>query len=123
MKTALYIGGGIVLLIAVVVLLFRPSNEVPLSTLIEEARAGNVVSLEISGDDVEFINDSGVIFTTRKEAEASIYEVMAANGVSLTGVEVSVTEQGASWLGLLLNFLPLLLFGAIIYAALRAARK
>ena len=55
-----------------------------------------------------------------KESNTSIYEI---EGLELEGVEYKVKgSTGVNWGGLLINFLPLLLFGGLLFFLFRQAR-
>ncbi|MCH8200039.1 MAG: ATP-dependent zinc metalloprotease FtsH [Chloroflexi bacterium] len=115
--------------VLVVVMFFRPSassRDIPLSEVITEAQAGNVESIEVSGNTLTVrIRGEQEAFESRKEADSSIEEVLRDNGVTVgTGegqveIEVKGPSQFGSIFGLLFNFLPLIIFGGILIFMLR----
>ncbi|MEE8421477.1 MAG: ATP-dependent metallopeptidase FtsH/Yme1/Tma family protein, partial [Dehalococcoidia bacterium] len=117
--------------VLVVVMFFRPatgSREVSLSWVIEQAQTGNVERIEVDGDrlTVRLLSEQEPV-RSRKEASASIEELLRQNNVPTTGdgsVEILVKGPGSfgSVFGLLINFLPLIIFGAILIFMMRQAQ-
>ena len=122
----------LVAVVLVVVMFFRPSTsarEVPFSDIIAEARDGNVESIEVSGDTLTVnLRSQEEPVSSRKESSSSIEEVLRQNGIPVgTGdgaVEVSVEgpSQFGNIFGILFNFLPLIIFGAILIFMMRQAQ-
>jgi cell division protease FtsH len=118
--------------VMLVVMFFRPasgSREVPISFVIEQAQAGKVETIEVTGDSlvVELTSEQEPV-RSRKESAASIEEILRQNNVPVgTGdgaVEVTVRgpSQFGNVFGLLLNFLPLIIFGGILIFMMRQAQ-
>ena len=118
--------------VLVVVMFFRPSSgseEVSLSEVIAEAKAGNVEKIEVTGDSLLVtFEDGGKPVKSRKEGASSIEEILRDNGVTVGGGEsaVEIVVKGPSQFGnifgLLFNFLPLIIFGAILIFMMRQAQ-
>ncbi len=117
--------------ILAVVMFLRPSSnsrEIPLSDVISQAQAGNVVSIKASGDTLEVqLRGEREPLSSRKEESASIVEILRESGVPVTGdgaVEIEVTgpSQFGNIFGLFFNFLPLILFGGILIFMMRQAQ-
>ncbi|MCY4639709.1 MAG: ATP-dependent zinc metalloprotease FtsH [Chloroflexi bacterium] len=122
----------LVAIVLAVVMLFRPetgSREVALSEVLAQAQAGNVERIEVTGDRllVEFRSEQEPV-RSRKESASSIEELLRDNGVPVGsgegGVEVTVNgpSQFGNVFGLLFNFLPLIIFGAILIFMMRQAQ-
>ena len=121
----------LVAVIAIVVSFFRPPSNTQnqdLSQVIAEARNGQVESIEAQGDSltVHLKNDQRT-YKSRKESGSSIVEVLKDNGIQVGGtdgidVKVSQPSQFGNLIGLLVNFLPLIIFGAILIFMLRQAQ-
>jgi len=121
----------LVAVIAIVVSFFRPPSNTQnqdLSQVIAEARNGQVESIEAQGDSltVHLKNDQRT-YKSRKESGSSIFTVLKDNGIQVGGtdgidVKVSQPSQFGNWIGLLVNFLPLIIFGAILIFMLRQAQ-
>jgi len=122
----------LVAVIAIVVSFIRPASSTEskdLSEIIAEARAGNVDVIEVQGDSLTVImkDDPEQKFKSRKEEGASIVELLKESGVEVggaEGVQVKVKEPSkfGNWIGLLINFLPLIIFGAILIFMMRQAQ-
>jgi cell division protease FtsH len=120
----------LVAVVLVVVMLFRPSSEGVLrdiSFVIDEAQAGNVERIEVEGDNLTvFLKDSASPIASRKESSSSIEEILRENGIPIGGdggvaIQVSGPSQFGNVFGLLLNFLPLIIFGGILVFMMRQA--
>ena len=126
MRKAAYIGGGILLLIVLVVIFFRPAEPDKatreFSTFLQESRLGLVARVEIIGNRLDVTLEDGSEYETRKETGSSLFSILADNEIDYSNVEIEVIDDTAigNWLGLLLNFLPALLFLGILVALIRA---
>ena len=65
------------------------------------------------------IDNNEIKYVTYKESNVSIYEI---EGFILEGVEVTVERGGFNWGSLLISFLPLLIFGLLIFFLFSQAR-
>ena len=105
---------------------FKDSSEVPVSRMITMAAEGKIRSIEVKGDTLSAVTLDERNLTSRKESGSSIVELLESAGVNqgLGGLEVSVegNSGGGSLLGVLLNFLPILFFGAILLFMMRQAQ-
>jgi cell division protease FtsH len=125
----LIILGGIAL---VVVMFFRPpagTREVPISQVIAEAKAGNVEQVTVNGDQLEVkVKGEQDIVRSRKESSSSVEEILRQNGITVGDAsgQVQVVVKGPSQFGnifsILFNFLPLIIFGAILVFMMRQAQ-
>ncbi len=122
----------LVAIVLSVVMLFRPqsgSREVPLSQVLAQAQAGNVERIEVTGDSllVELRSEQEPV-RSRKESATSIEELLRDNNVPVGSgeggviVEVKGPSQFGNIFGLLINFLPLIIFGAILIFMMRQAQ-
>ena len=116
--------------VAVVVVFFRPSGtsgdpEFPISTLIDDISRGSVQHIVIRGDELEVRLKNLETYRTTKEEGVSLFAIFADRGVDASAVVIEVKEPSAlaSWLGLLLNFVTILIFIGLIYYAKRQAKK
>jgi len=95
-------------------------EEVPLSEVIARSQTGGVEKIVVEGELLIITTTDGTELRTYKETNTSIYEIV---GLSLEGVEVDIKgSSGFNWGGLLLNFLPLVIFGALLFFLFRSAR-
>ena len=125
----LIILGGIAL---VVVLFFRPaagSRDIAISEVIAQAKNGNVERITVNENSL-LVKMRGAPDEVRslKETSSSITQVLHDNGVNVgSGAgQVEVLVKGTSPLGnvvgLLFNFLPIIIFGAILVFMMRQAQ-
>jgi len=118
----------LVAVIAIVVVFFRKGSDStttePLSQVITDAKGGDIEKIEVEGNKLLVKLASGTEYTSRKEDGASIVEILTANGVSTGSVPIEIKEESAlgDWLGLLLNFLPILIFIGLIFFMMRQAQ-
>ena len=102
------------------------SEPVPISEVISLAQSGDIESIEVSGDRLTVVTTRGETLTTRKESTASVMDMLQNAGVDPISSNLPVTIEGSSGLGsffgVLLNFLPLLFFGAVLFFMMRQAQ-
>src|SRR3972149_7646543 len=81
----------LVAVIAIVVSFFRPpsgAQSEDLSWVVDQARAGNVASIEAQGDSLTVhLKDNQQTYKSRKESGASLVEVLRDNGVEVGGAD------------------------------------
>ncbi|MSP23041.1 MAG: ATP-dependent zinc metalloprotease FtsH [Dehalococcoidia bacterium] len=125
---------GLILAAAVIAVwtVFSPtsgSREVPLSYVIKQAQAGNVKSIEATGDAllVQLRTEPEPV-RSRKEPSSSIERLLQLNNVPLASGDkaIEVTVKGPSAFGntlaLALTFLPLAIFGGLLVFMMRRAQ-
>ncbi|MCI0840193.1 MAG: ATP-dependent zinc metalloprotease FtsH [Chloroflexi bacterium] len=135
MNSRLMRNGVIYLLIVVAVLaifftLFSNplggSRQIPISEVIIMTARGDVDRIEVRGSNLDIFTTSGENFTSRKEDGASMVEILEEAGIDPLASDVQVAVKGASGLGglfgLLINFLPLIFFGAVLLFMMRQAQ-
>ena len=102
------------------------TEEIPVSEVIARAVRGEIDSIEVRGDRLTVITEAGDALRSRKETDASMLEMLSAAGVDATTGGVDVLVEGAGGFGslfrLLINFLPLIFFGAILLFMMRQAQ-
>ncbi|MGH2541438.1 MAG: ATP-dependent metallopeptidase FtsH/Yme1/Tma family protein, partial [Ardenticatenaceae bacterium] len=102
------------------------SEEIPISEVVNMASRGTLEAIEIDGDEVTAISRTGEEFTSRKEEGASIVEILERSGVDPVASGLRISVKGSSGLsnffGIFINFLPLILFGAILLFMMRQAQ-
>ena len=100
------------------------TDELELSQVIEMAQAGEVTAVQVEGDKLIVLTAAGQEFESRKESGTSVYEILREAGVETgsNGVEVTVKSAGFNFGGLLISFLPLILFGALLIYLFRRTR-
>jgi cell division protease FtsH len=121
----------LVAVIAIVISLFRPSSGTEtrdLSQVIEDARAGRIDTIEVKGNDLTVkLKDGDREYKSRKEDGSSVVEILKDNNIEVGGengvnVEVKGSDGFGQWIGIFINFLPLIIFGAILIFIMRQAQ-
>ena len=102
------------------------SDERPISEVIAMAKQRQIDTIEIRGDKLTAVTTRGDTYTSRKEGGASLLELLKDAGVDPYGSSPTVEVKGSSGLGslfsILLNFLPLIFFGAVLLFIMRQAQ-
>ena len=102
------------------------SREVPISEVIRMAGSGELESIEVNGDRLTVVSSNGETLTSRKEEGSSIVELLESANIDPLVSRTNVAVKGSSGLGnlfgLLLNFLPLIIFGALLLFMVRQAQ-
>ena len=102
------------------------STEIPVSEVISRSVRGEIERIEVRGDRLAVFTTSGESYSSRKEEGASVLDMLAASGAnpgtSPVRVEVKGTGGLSSLFGILINFLPLIFFGAILLFMMRQAQ-
>jgi cell division protease FtsH len=125
----------LLILLAVAALIFsifsnpRESNELDITAVADDVKAGKVDKITVREDDVtvEYAQSNKPTAKSRKEAEVSIFKTFEELGVTedeLNNVEVEVIPPSAwsDWGTLLGMILPLLIFGALLFFMVRQAQ-
>ena len=101
-------------------------NEIPITEVVSLAASGDVDLIEVDKDRLTVSLTNGNVYTSRKEDGASIVESLARAGVDPVASNIRVVVKGSgglgSLLGLLINFLPLIFFGAILLFMMRQSQ-
>ena len=120
----LLIGGALLLLLVLVLPRGSSSPELDVSRIVQMAEAGQIAKIQVRGDKLNVTDIDGEVFTSRKESSVSILELLDQRGISTdaAGIQVEVKQQGRSFFGVLLSFLPLIVFGGLILYMVRGAR-
>ena len=97
----------------------KPS-EIPLSEAIAMSQNNRIKEIVVNGDELLITSTDGTELKTFKESNATIYDI---EGLNLDGVVVKVEgASGINWGSLLINFLPLILLGGLLFFLFRSAR-
>src|SRR5438105_1251966 len=121
----------LVAVIAIVVAFFRPSSgtssKEDFSSVIRDAKAGIVQKIDVADNDLKVTvqeGDAKRTYTSRKESSASLVEVLQQNQVDWTKIQIDVRQPSrfGDWIGLLVQFLPILIFIGLILFMMRQAQ-
>ena len=84
------------------------------------SQSKEIAEIRVEDDTLLITTFDGTELRAFKESNASIYEI---EGLNLQGIIVDIKgSSGVNWGGLLLNFLPLLIFGGLLFFLFRQAR-
>jgi len=116
----------IIILIAAIVLLvqFFPTpgkpTEIGLDKAIAMSQNGEIAKITVKGDELLITATDG----TKLKASAGNLTLVDLKelGLKLDGVDYNVEPSGFDWSGLLIGFIPLVLFGALLFFLFRSAR-
>ena len=132
MNSRLMRNGFIYLLIVVAVLaifftLFSDvggSQEIPIGTAVEMIKKGEVEMVEVRGDRISLYTTRQETFTSRMEQYAVFVDLLQSFDVDpqMTEIHVKGSSGLGSFFGLILNFLPLIFFGAVLLFMMRQAQ-
>ncbi len=121
----------LLIIVAVVAIFFAffntgsDSTEVPISDVISRAKSNTLSEIEVNGENLTIKTSDGKVLKSRKEAGVSIYEILQRGGVSDTSnirIKVSASGGFGGVFGILINFLPIIFFGAILLFMMRQAQ-
>ncbi len=96
------------------------SNEVSFTEVVRMARSGEVSTIEVKGESLRVTTVTDTELNSRIGEGTDITEVFRNEGIR--DVEITFKGSGGFNLGLLLNFLPLVFFGALIIFMMRQAQ-
>ena len=123
----------LVAVIAIVVSFFRggsSTKNMTIGDVIAAGRDGKLKSIEVSGQGltVELKNDAQK-YTSRVGQNTDLEKTLTDNGIQIGGggdkavdVKYKAPSQWGAWTGLLVTFLPILVFGAILVFMMRQAQ-
>jgi len=118
----------LVAVIAIAVMFFGGSggseSKGDLSTVIKDAKEGSIQRIEVNGDDLKVFKKDGSEYSSRKEAGASLFTILSDNNVNVEAIPIEIKKGSAfgNWAGLLINFLPILIFIGLILFMMRQAQ-
>ena len=102
------------------------TEERPFTEVISLAEEGRIQKIEISGENLTVVTLNGEKFKSRVGENTDVYKVLQDEGVELGPSGVNVRFKGGGGLGsvfrILINFLPLIFFGALIIFMMRQAQ-
>src|SRR5437763_8052864 len=125
----------LIILVAIIALfftVFQPGSmdrdaQIGLNELAGAVKRGEVKRIDVAEDKLTIEIPGRDKFTARKEHNDTVPDLMASYGVAPAEFEhvdyrVSDPPQFSNWLGLLVNLLPLVFFGAILLFMMRQAQ-
>ena len=121
----LLIAAGVLFLLVFISPRGPASENVEISQVIQMAGAGQIEKIEVKGDELTVTATGGRVFESRKEAGASILEILEDRGVSTGpgGVQVDVKEEDGGGFAILASFLPIILIGGLLFYMMRRTQS
>ena len=100
------------------------SQEVPIGTAVEMIKKGEVEMVEVRGDQITLYTTRQETFHSRMEQYAVFVDLLQSFDVDpqMTEINVKGSSGLGSFFGLILNFLPLIFFGAVLLFMMRQAQ-
>jgi cell division protease FtsH len=118
-----------VAVVAIVFTLFSDvsnSSEIPINEVISMADRGEIDTIEVQGDKLNVLTTRGDMFVSRKEEGTSVVEMIEASDGTSSMLSPNIVSKGSSGLGsllgVLINFLPLIFFVAVLFFMMRQAQ-
>ena len=132
MKSRFMRNGFIYLLIVVAVLaifftLFSGmpgSEEIGINRVIEMARRGEIAEIEVRRDRLTITTTLQQQLTSRIEENATLQQTLTNSGIDPSSIPIRVVASSGlgNLFGILINFLPLIFFGAVLLFMMRQAQ-
>ena len=101
-------------------------TEVPIDEVISMAAREELDQIEVKGDALTITTVAGDTLTSRKESDSSIVEILQRSNVDPITSRVEIVVKGqsglSSFVGIMINFLPLIIFGAVLLFMMRQAQ-
>ncbi len=102
------------------------TEERTLTEVLTLAKEDRIQRIEVQGEKLTVITRGGEKFNSRIGSETDIMSLLSAEGVDTSDSGLSVKFKGSgglgSFFGILINFLPLIFFGALILFMMRQAQ-
>ena len=98
--------------------------EIDISEVLRMAELAQIAKIEVEGDKLNVTTTSGDVLRSRKETGVSVLELLDQRDISTgaDGVQIEVKKEGRSFFGVFISFLPLIIFGGLIFYMMRGAR-
>ncbi len=116
-------------IVAIVFTLFGRSTssdkeKVTLSQLVADVKAGNVDKIDVHGQDVTYkLASSDQAFKVKLEEGDTVRQVLEDAGIPVDQQpKINPKGGGFNWLNILINFLPLIIFGGLLLFLMRQAQ-
>ena len=122
---------GVIVIFYTLIPAFGTRNDLPFTEVVARAKTHEISEIIVEGDKLTVIprvtgGAGGAQFTSRINDQTDLMQSLANNNVETGAAGVQVTFKGSgglgSFLGLMLNFLPLIFFGGLILFMMRQAQ-
>ncbi len=127
MKTGLLYLGVVLFVVLVIWPAIRGagrSEDMPLTTVVAMAKNGELREIVVRGSTLTVIGRAGKVYKSRMDSNTDIVSLLVNSGAKVgppTGVDVNF-KGSSNFIGLILNFLPLIIFGGLMIWMMRSAQ-
>ena len=99
-------------------------QNISLSQTLAEVKSNKIKEIVVSDNKMDILYKDGKKAVTKKEPGTSLYEVFKDANVDASKVKISIKDSSTlnTWIGILANFLPVLLIIGFFYFVFRQAR-
>ncbi|NQW22454.1 MAG: ATP-dependent zinc metalloprotease FtsH [SAR202 cluster bacterium] len=114
--------------VVVVAVMYLPQSEplieLDIGQVVRMAQSGLVSKIQVQGDLLRVTATSGKLYKAQKETGVTVFEMLEQKGVDTVsgGVVIEVRNKGVNFISVVLPFLPLLFFAAVIFWVSSRAR-
>jgi cell division protease FtsH len=120
----------LLILVAVIAIVFSlfgqggGSEKQDFSQVISDAKEGRIKEIEVDGNKLTVTLNDDTEYQSRKEDGQSLIETLQNEGINAEQIPITVDEPSrfGNWFGLLINFLPLIIFGGLLIFMMRQAQ-
>lgn len=126
----------LVVIVAVVTIFFTVftsgnevgTEEITFNALIDKAKSGEISLIEVQGNNLAITDVNGLKYETTIDEKTNILEVFANEEIPISGenaVNIEYKNDGgfsSTWFSIIINFLPLILFGGLLIFLMRRAQ-
>lgn len=100
------------------------SKNIPLSQMISDIKANKVKEIVVNDNKMDVLYTDSQKAITKKEPGTSLYEILKDSNTDSTKVKITIKDSSAfnTWVGILANFLPVLLIIGFFYFVFKQAR-
>ncbi len=101
-----------------------PEQNISLSQALSDVRANKVNEIVVSENKMDINYKNGKKAVTKKEPGTSLYEILKDSGTDPSKVKITIKDSSTlnTWLGIIGNFLPVLLIIGFFFFIFRQAR-
>ena len=123
-NTAVYLVVALAIIMVFYIFVSGPggAGKLSISSVVQMAQDGRVTKIEVERNTLTVTDREGKVFTSRKEEGASVLDMLREAGVTTVDVEVKGSGGFSNIFNILINFLPLIFFGAILLFMMRQAQ-
>ncbi len=96
-----------------------PTQNKDLSAVIQDAKAGNIKTMQVKGDHLAVKLTNGETYNSYKESGSSIFKILKLSDVDASQVPIEIQSTGGGLLSLAVVLLPIAIFAGLIFFVMR----